>query len=92
MPQYCLLFYAVFAILATQRGKHGTMPPPPKYAPGCLTRKTSVYIHYFQKLQCLNDRQKFNENSTKIISLVLALIISVLGSKGSAREKLVLGH
>ena len=33
MPQFCILFYANYAILATQRGCHGTMPPP-KYSPG----------------------------------------------------------
>ena len=32
MPQFCMLFYANYTILATQRGGHGTMPPP-KYAP-----------------------------------------------------------
>ena len=33
MPQFCILFYANYTILSTQRG--GTMAqwPPPKYAP-----------------------------------------------------------
>ena len=30
MPRFCLLFYANYTILATQRGGNG---PPPKYAP-----------------------------------------------------------
>ena len=29
MPQFCILFYANYTILATQRGKDGPMPPPP---------------------------------------------------------------
>ena len=32
MPQFCILFYANYTILATQRGGHGPMAPP-KYAP-----------------------------------------------------------
>ena len=32
MPQFCILFYANYTILATQKGGHGTMPPL-KYAP-----------------------------------------------------------
>ena len=31
MPQFCMLFYAKYTILATQRGGHGPMAPP-KYA------------------------------------------------------------
>ena len=33
MPQFCMLFYAKYTILVTQKGGHGPMPPPPKYAP-----------------------------------------------------------
>ena len=34
MPQFCILFYANYTILATQRGGgHGPMAPP-TYAPG----------------------------------------------------------
>ena len=32
MPQFCILFYANYTTLATQKGGHGPMPPP-KYAP-----------------------------------------------------------
>ena len=32
-PQFCILFYANYIILASQRGGHGPMPPS-KYAPG----------------------------------------------------------
>ena len=32
MPQFCILFYANYTILANQRGGHGPMAPP-KYAP-----------------------------------------------------------
>ena len=28
MPQFCILFYSNYTILATQRGGHGTMAPP----------------------------------------------------------------
>ena len=27
MPQFCILFYANYTILATQRGGHGPVPP-----------------------------------------------------------------
>ena len=33
MPEFCILFYAKYTILATQRGGHGPMAPP-KHAPG----------------------------------------------------------
>ena len=28
MPQFCMLFYAKYTILVTQKGGHGPMPPP----------------------------------------------------------------
>ena len=34
MPQFCILFYANYTILATQRGGPWPNGPPPKYAPG----------------------------------------------------------
>ena len=37
MPQFCILFYANYTILATQRGSHGPMSPPPKHAPASRT-------------------------------------------------------
>ena len=37
MPQFCILFYANYTILATQEGGHGPMAPPPKYAPESVT-------------------------------------------------------
>ena len=33
MPQFCVLFYANYTILVTQRGGHGTIAPPPLNTP-----------------------------------------------------------
>ena len=41
MSQFCILFYANYTILSTQRGGHGPMAPP-KYAPGHGKNKKSI--------------------------------------------------
>ena len=39
MPQFCIVFYANYTILETQRGSHSPLPPP-KYAPACAITRT----------------------------------------------------
>ena len=39
MPQFCILFYANYTILATQRGGPWPNAPPPKYAPASVSVK-----------------------------------------------------
>ena len=41
MPQFCILFYANYTVLATQRGGHGLMAPP-KYVPGSRPRTQKI--------------------------------------------------
>ena len=59
MPQFCILFYANYTILVTQRGDHATMPPP-KYAPGSTVlreiakRNFSLCCYYFYHCRYFN--------------------------------------
>ena len=68
MPQFCMLFYDYYTILATQKGGHGTMSPP-KYAPAT---DSSVWGH----LQTTADFVRH------IVRSILQLYLSLAGSKG----------
>ena len=45
MPQFCILFYANYTILATERGEAMAQWPPPKYAPETNHVKKKDILH-----------------------------------------------
>ena len=57
MPQFCILFYANYTILATQRGAMAQWPPP-KYAP--VQQGTKIPKIWFWK--------KLKSNKTFVIT------------------------
>ena len=56
MPQFCILFYANYTLLATQRGGHGPMAPP-KYAPDCCPSSSISCTPQSFFLQPVTDKQ-----------------------------------
>ena len=58
MPQFCILFYANYTILATQRGGHGQMPPLNTPLLRCLTTSIGTDMKYHVVLLLLTAEQQ----------------------------------
>ena len=82
MPQFCVVFYANYAILATQRGGPWPNGLPPKYAPGYvkMTRGKEVLkvanVFAIQRVGQLSST--INVFTVPYISIIRPILLLVL--------------
>ena len=77
MRQFCILFYANYTVLATQRGGHGPIAPP-KYAPAINNNNKNI----FSRSPMAENKKILRKFSTRFLAFSTVQKIVLFSSRG----------